>query len=258
MPTTMFERPMFIVSAPRSGSTLLFELLARSPDVWTIGGENHAILEGIAPLHPANRRWESNRLLRADATPEIASRLRQGFAGGRATGVGGRFIEKTPKNSLRIPFLDAVFPDALFVHLVRDALPTMSSMLDAWRSQRFTTYPELPGWSGPAWTMLLFPGWRDGIGQPLARTVVEQWRAAHRHIVEDLRAIPSQRQYALRYEDLLENPKATLARLVNFAGLAWDDSSANKLPLSRATLTPPTPDKWRINEPELRPYLGPV
>ena len=36
---------IFIVAAPRSGSTLLFETLLRSPTLWTIGGESHAIFQ---------------------------------------------------------------------------------------------------------------------------------------------------------------------------------------------------------------------
>lgn len=34
------DRPVFIVSAPRSGSSMLFELLAQAPEVWTLGGES--------------------------------------------------------------------------------------------------------------------------------------------------------------------------------------------------------------------------
>ena len=37
-----FDRPMFIVSSPRAGSSLLFETLAQAPGLWTIGGEGHA------------------------------------------------------------------------------------------------------------------------------------------------------------------------------------------------------------------------
>ena len=37
-----FDRPIFIVSSPRSGTSLLFETLAQSPGLLTIGGESHA------------------------------------------------------------------------------------------------------------------------------------------------------------------------------------------------------------------------
>ena len=47
---TRISRPVIILSPPRSGSTLLFEALARSPDLWTIGGESHAVFEGLLDL----------------------------------------------------------------------------------------------------------------------------------------------------------------------------------------------------------------
>lgn len=48
-------RPVFIVSPPRSGTSLLFETLARSPDLLSIGGESHQVIESVPGLHPAAR-----------------------------------------------------------------------------------------------------------------------------------------------------------------------------------------------------------
>lgn len=56
------ERPIFLVCPPRSGSSLLFETLSQAPSAWTIGGESHAVFEGVPGLHPAQRRFHSNRL----------------------------------------------------------------------------------------------------------------------------------------------------------------------------------------------------
>ncbi|MFM6201450.1 MAG: sulfotransferase [Dolichospermum sp.] len=78
-PIPEFAKPIFIVSAPRAGSTLLFETLAQFPDLWTIGDESHKIIEGIPALHPAARNFSSNRLIESDATPEIALNLRKRF-----------------------------------------------------------------------------------------------------------------------------------------------------------------------------------
>src|SRR6202007_1022499 len=82
-----------------------------------------------------------------------------------------RLLEKTPKNALRVPFLAAAFPDAIFVSLYRDPRETLSSMLDAWRSGQFVTYPGLPEWSGPPWSLLLIPGWPALAGRPLSEIV---------------------------------------------------------------------------------------
>jgi len=61
-----FDRPIFIVSAPRSGSTFLFETLSKC-SVWTIGGESHEIFENIPQLQPEKKGYKSNALDVADA-----------------------------------------------------------------------------------------------------------------------------------------------------------------------------------------------
>src|SRR5262249_45422192 len=152
----MFDRPVFIVSSPRSGSTLLFETLAQAKDLFTVGGEAHALMEGVPVISPAARGWDSNRLTAANADPTTARMLRERFRGELRDRDGRRpvpaervrMLEKTPKNSLRIPFLAAVFPEARFVYLHRDPRQTLASMMEAWGSGRFATYPNLPGWSG--------------------------------------------------------------------------------------------------------------
>jgi len=58
----VFDRPLVIVAAPRSGSTLLYELLAKSDRFWTIDGESEGVIEGVPTLHPATRGFESHRL----------------------------------------------------------------------------------------------------------------------------------------------------------------------------------------------------
>jgi hypothetical protein len=50
-----FDRPVFIVSTPRSGSTLLFETLAQAPSLFTVGDESHGLIERIRALSPAGR-----------------------------------------------------------------------------------------------------------------------------------------------------------------------------------------------------------
>lgn len=173
----LFDRPVFIVSTPRSGSTLLFETLSRAPDVYTIGGESHRLIESIPQLNIRTRDHASSRLLAQDAVPEVVDQLRQRFHAsmrdrdGAALASGhGRFrmLEKTPKNSLRIPFLLKAFPEAHFVFLYRDPRQVLASMMEAWMSGRFKTCAGLPGWPLPYWSLLLTPRWQALAGKPLA------------------------------------------------------------------------------------------
>jgi hypothetical protein len=254
----IIERPVFIVSSPRVGSTLLFQMLWWSPSVFAPWGESHDIIEGIEALHPAAHGWESNRLTEEDATPEVASRLEERFLadvsardGSRVLPARVRMLEKTTKNLLRIPFLRALCPDALFIVLHRDPLATISSLLDVWRSQTMVSYPELPGWQGPAWTLTLVPGWRAVNGKPLEEIVAHQWSEGMRILLDDLETLDRRSWCVSTYDALIAEPQQELERLCAFAGLEWDQELTAPLPLSASTLTEPSPDKWLRNREAL-------
>jgi hypothetical protein len=254
-----FERPVFIVAAPRSGSTLLFETLACSPQLATLGGEAHWLVEGIEPLRPGAPGVDSNRLTAAHATDAIGQALvhaageRLVDAGGAAVrdGAAARLLEKTPKNALRIPFFDRIFPDARFVFLWRDPRENLASIMEGWRGDRWITYPRLDGWEGP-WSFLLPPGWRELRGRPLEEIAAHQWDSANRIALDDLAALDPQRWCALDYAALIAQPEAAIRRICAFAGIPFDAALARRvaqpLPLSRYTQTPPAPDKWRRHE----------
>lgn len=256
----IFHNPVFIVSPPRSGSTLLFETLLKAPGLFTIGGESHQLIEGMRELNVGLRHFESNRLTAADATPAVTQTLRQRFFaalrdrdGKMPTVKPLRMLEKTPKNSLRIPFLASVFPEARFIYLHRDPRQVLASMIDAWRSGRFRTYPGLPEWPGPTWSLLLVPGWRDFANRPLPEIVAAQWRITTDTLLQDLAALPPGRIVRCDYAALTSDWGAEIARLTKALGLTWDRPLSGALAPSRYTLTPPDPDKWRAHAAEIDP-----
>jgi len=255
----VLKRPVFIIAAPRSGSTLLFETLAASSHVCTLGGEAHWLIESSPQLKPGAPGVESNRLTAEHYTDAIGAGIYASIlqhivdATGRSADSDGafRFVEKTPKNALRIPFLNSVFPDALFIYLWRDPRDNMSSIIEAWRSGKWQTYDRLDGFSGP-WSLLLPPGWGGMNGRPIEEIAAFQWESANRTIMNDLQSIARDRWTAVSYRDLMADPRRQIQRLCNFADINFDYSIAERvssaLPLSRFTHTPPAPDKWRMNE----------
>ncbi|MGD0142323.1 MAG: sulfotransferase [Rhizomicrobium sp.] len=272
VPVPRFDRPVFIVSVPRAGSTMLFEMLATNEALWTLGGEGHEQVELIASLDPQYRDFHSNRLVAADASTEAITQLRTAYAaslcmadGTRYVGMGTarprslRLLEKTPKNALRIPFLRAAFPDAKFIFLHREAAPNISAIMEAWQSGRFVTYPELPGWEGPPWSLLLIPGWRELNRADLARIAMRQWRDTNETILSDIGGLPEESWISVRYEDILRDPTAALNELCAFADVPFDEPmralAAAPLRWSRYTLSPPNSEKWRKNESALAPFL---
>ena len=268
-----FDRPIFIVSTPRSGSTLLFETLSQFPDLWTIGRESHDIMEGIPELHPAFRSYSSNGLTEADALPHVSLALRDGFVRQlrdrsktayinlpvKERPQRIRFLEKTPKNVLRVPFLQAVFPDALFIFLYREPKGNISSMIEGWKAKRFISYPQLPGWQEKNWSFLLIPGWQSLQNCSIAEIAAYQWKMANSCIWDNLQSLPSSCWCLLRYEDLIKEPKKVIGEIREFVGLSWDGQIEEKLsqslPNSAETISPPSPNKWRKNEREILEIL---
>ncbi|MDN3653152.1 sulfotransferase [Thalassotalea ponticola] len=257
MSSIHFDRPIIILSAPRSGSTLLFETLKRSQQLCTIGDESHAVIEQIGKFSTAYRGYVSNHLAAADADPVHSDLLRQRFAerlqdrDGNPLDIGYeqsvRFLEKTPKNALRVDFLNKVFPDALFVYLVRDPRENIASIMDAWFSQRFRTYPNLPGFDGK-WSLLLPPNWQSMRGKTLAQIASFQWCSANQHIINSLKQIARQRWTLVNYRELVSNPQRVVQSILDFCQLADEPqlltSLKSGMPLSQYTLTAPNANKW--------------
>ena len=249
--------PIFIVAAPRSGSTLLFETLAAHGSLATLGGEAHWLVEALPELRPGGPWTDSNRLTGAALTPGVGDRILasirerlQDTTGQPAGDRPLRFLEKTPKNALRIPFFQRLFPDARFIFLWRDPRENISSIIEAWRSGGWITYSSLPGWDGP-WSMLLPPQWQHQRGRPVEELAAWQWDSANRYIVDDLATLPPEQWTVVRYDELRDSAAETLGRLCQFLGMEVDPALARHLALplpdSRHTHTPPAPDKWRRN-----------
>jgi len=263
----VFDRPVFIVSAPRAGSTLLYETLSKAPDLWTIGDESHCVIEGISKLHLAVRGFYSHCLAAQDADPETVRALQVGFTANLRDRTGRRylnaknsgpgpirFLEKTPKNALRIPFLCAAFPDARFIFLHREARQNISSILEAWGHGGFISIPDLPGWTRHRWCFLLPPGWRALDNKSLMEVAAFQWERANQSILDGLALLPADRWCEVDYEELISEPMDVVQRLCAFMDVGFDErvcDAVRCLPLSATTVTVPSADKWRAN-PEFR------
>jgi hypothetical protein len=262
-----FEKPLFIVAAPRSGSTLLFETLACTPQLSTVGGEAHWLVEGFDHLSPGAPGIDDNRIDATHATAamgaEIERRLIERLQGPQgqpmpANTAALRLLEKTPKNALRIPFFATLFPEARFVFLWRDPRENLSSIIDAWNNGGWVTYPQMPDWDGP-WSLVLPPGWRRLRGKSLGEIAAFQWETTNRIALDDLVALPAHQWLALNYRDFLADPPHAVQRICEFAGIEFDAALRHRvgapLPLSKYTHTKPAPEKWRKNIGLIEPTL---
>jgi hypothetical protein len=129
-------QPIFIVGCPRSGTTGLAHALGRHSQLWTLG--ESGILYPLFHQDPVTAAVESfkSRLIPnwlATHGVEAAEVLAYAGLGFNALFTSKnptrRWIDKTPQYLLMADTLAAMFPDALFLHLVRDGRRVVHSMI---------------------------------------------------------------------------------------------------------------------------------
>lgn len=120
----LLSRPIVILGAPRSGTTLLSNILGKHTDVahlieprmtWRFGNDRKSDL--LKPEH---------------ATPQVIAHIRRKFAHFVREQGKTRLVEKTPSNSIRPAFVQKVFPDAIFIHIIRNGYDACLANEDFW------------------------------------------------------------------------------------------------------------------------------
>ena len=186
------QQRVTVVGSPRTGTSLLRELLATDP-TWSL------------------QRLFDDRTLRTGAD----------FA---------KHIETLASES-----------DTTFVYITRDPRYAVSSGATAWRTGRFVTHPELPGWWGEAWSFPLIAEWQDLIGRPLHEVVAVQWLSLDRDLRTALADLDPARVVVVSYEDLVADPQAVVESISERLGVAWAGEIESPLPVSSLAVTPPNP-----------------
>jgi hypothetical protein len=175
-----------------------------------------------------------------------------------------RFLEKTPKNSLRVPLLERLFPDALYIWLKRAAAPNIDSLVAGWhavdtfgpiRRERYGTYRlgerlQLAGHASRTWKFALVPGWRDVEHRTVPDMAAWQYLQCNRLAASDLASISPERVLELRLEDFVLDAPTWAERILVWAGLSPDRlvmSFASSLPRVNAA-TPTTGQGLRYAE----------
>jgi hypothetical protein len=182
--------PIFIVGAPRSGTTLL-RLILDSHSHISCGPETH-LIAGMDEL--GTRHWR--RLKRFGHEPAywhgkaraVLDSVQWDYA--EANGKV-RWAEKTPSNALHMPFLDALYPDAQVIHMIRDARMVTASAYARW------------GWRS-AWDTV--PIW--------GRSVAGAMRFGA--------SVPSARYREIRFEQLMADVEGTARGLFAWLGEPWE------------------------------------
>ena len=249
--------PIFVIGCPRAGTSVLLDALRAGGELSLVQSEGHILWDEFH--HPKDRGWDSDALGAADVTERERAYVHLAI---RLFARGGRFVDKTPANCLRVGYLAELFPGATFVFLRRRGPDNVSSLMEAWRARpRFVRYrlPErlngLGELSGDRWSLVLVPGWRELREASLAEICARQYVACNEAVLDEREALPGSSWVDVRYESLIAEPVDELRRVYDELGLRFTDEAerfARNLAenQARTTLTAPRAEKWRDRNAE--------
>jgi hypothetical protein len=256
------ERPIFLIGAARSGTTFLGDAIGRITEV---SYHHEPVATKLAGRYVYDGSW-SERRARTYFRTVYAWLLRYQLDGGR------RFAEKTPTNAFLVPFLGRTFPDAQFIHLIRDGRDVAASHIrKPWlRADSAPSGKREPGGYlyGPWAPWWVAPGDRVTFETgPDELRVSMAWRRYTEAALADGPALGTERYLEVRYEALMADPAAEGVRLLDF--LRVDDAASRQAFLAALGRADPrsvgawrrafTPDQLAIIEADsgdLRRALG--
>lgn len=206
--------PVFIIGMPRSGTTLVEQMLSGHSTVsglgelsfwpalaarWNLNGEEFA-LPDVERAHTAAQRYRDLLQSRGAST---------GFA-----------IDKLPDNYRFVPLIAALLPDAKFIHCIRDPRDNLVSIF----FEHFAPHQT----------------YTTGIDSIVAR------RHDHDRVTSEWNALYGDRLTRLDYETLVSEGEPAMRSLTGQLGLPWEDALMDYRSQARSVRTP---SRQQVREP---------
>ena len=240
------SRPIFIIGIQRSGTTVLDNLFTRHRDT--------AFFEGFCnryymtpwkfwmiplqvkryrtrPPSTEGRVWrryfaEIDYVDESRLTQEMRNYYYSAIKAELRAFDAKRFVNKNPSHCLRLRWLDAMFPDALYILIRRDPRAVVNSiyqkMLSYWDMQLKTEYEH--GYKG-------YVTIKEVFGKDVSRleSCINFYNFNKNMLEQDISVI-NDRLAEVSYEDFVKRPREELRRLYEFAGLPWYGELQSSVP----------------------------
>jgi tetratricopeptide (TPR) repeat protein len=224
--------PVLIIGMPRSGTTLVEQIVSMHPEV-AAGGELHFWNQRGAEWLRAGAAGDEKPFL-AKAAAEYLGVLRA------IAPTAARVTDKMPFNFLWAALIHATFPNAILIHCRRAAADTALSI------HQTHFHPSLAFPTGGTELVAYFRGYQR---------LIRHWR----------NVLPAARFIEVDYEELTRAPEPVIRQTIAACGLAWHDACLHPECNPRAVRTP---SKWQARQPIYRtsvarwlryePWLGPL
>jgi len=222
--------PVLIIGMPRSGTTLVEQIVSMHPEVGAGGELNFWNQRGPA--------WSGSA---ADEDAYLAKAAADYLGVLRAIApTAARVTDKMPFNFLWAGLIHVVFPRAIIIHCRRAAVDTALSI------HQTHFHPSMPFPTGGSELVAYFHSYQR---------LIDHWRSV----------LPADRFIDVDYEDLTRAPEPVIRRIIAVCGVAWHDACLRPESNPRAVKTP---SKWQTRQPiygtsvarwrRYEPWLGPL
>jgi natural product biosynthesis luciferase-like monooxygenase protein len=211
---------IFVLSPPRTGSTLVRVLLGGHPQLFSppelgllsfqtlearkraFAGRHSYRIQGALDALQEIHGWDRDRAAAFMESCEQQGWTTQQFYRYLQDHIGGRvLVDKTPNYALDLETLrraERLFADARYIHLVRHPY----GMILSFEEGRMDA---------------LFPAEEHAFSPRQLGELI--WLISNQNILEFLRGVPAERQFRIRYEDVVQRPRDTLEPLSKFLSL---------------------------------------
>lgn len=215
--------PIFIVGMPRSGTTLIEQILAGHPDVYAAGEltdlhdvVNTVCRENGGAFPAASATFDSMTLEKCAELYRERLRL-------RPLGNAKRVTDKLPHNFELVGLISKAFPTASIIHVKRDPVATC-----------FSIYTNL---------------FDSGHGYAYDLGELGAYYKMHEALMDHWRETLPGRSHEVRYESLIENPETEVRALLEYCGLRFDRRCLDFQNTHSAAYTA---SAWQVRQPMYR------
>jgi len=248
-----FKEPIFILNPSRSGTTVLYRLFTSHKDTayferYSAKLYKHPSMfrfipmlmkyqklryKTIRPIASEGVIWGRffspiEHLDESHATEEVKNYYYNAIKYQLKAFNATRFVSKNPRNCMRIRWINAMFPNALYIMIIRDQKPVISSMYQALKrykkkwGDKFLKPPSSLRGYGYIKKIL----GEDGSDMQTCVDFYELYRNA---LYKDLPII-CDRTITIKYEEFIKDPRNTIKKLYEFTHLEWYDELEKFIP----------------------------
>jgi|SRR5579871_5290247 len=229
------DRPVFVVGMPRSGTSLVEQIIASHPlahGAGELGFWSEVLLANVAEIQRG--------ILPADTRKRLADAYLQLLS--EQSVDAKRVVDKAPVNSEYLGFIYSVFPQAKFIYVRRDPIDTCLSCYFQYLSPALSYTMDLADLS-------------------------HYYRQHHRQIAHWRAVLPPGTILDVQYEDLVADQESETRRILKFVGVEWDERCLRFHENTRAVTTASgwqvrqkmyssSVRRWRKYQPYIEPLLG--